>query len=326
MAKNSKIEWTHGTFNPWIGCTKVSPGCQHCYAEAQDKRWGHKRWGPEAPRTRTSPKNWADPLKWNAEAKLKGKTFRVFCASLADVCEDRDDLLPHRADLMRLIEATSSLTWLLLTKRPENFNRFFGQRWGPGGWPSNVWAMTTVTNQAEADTKIPELLKVPAAVRGLSMEPLLGPVVLRPEWMELELQAFGGSGMKTFPRIDWVIVGGETGAMKDARPMHPAWADDLRRQCVTFDVAFHFKQWGNWAPRGRLQDGQPLPVDNERTLILNADGNVRGRAAGSLTNQVSEFFDGSYCEVMEHIDKHEAGRQLAGRTWDGFPVGRAVKI
>jgi protein gp37 len=305
MGKSSKIEWTHATFNPWIGCTKVSPGCEHCYAEAQDKRWGHKRWGPTAPRTRTSKSYWAEPLLWNKEAKASGQQFRVFCASLADVCEDRDDLLEPRADLMRLIEQTPYLTWLLLTKRPENFVRFFGRRW-TNSWPLNVWAMATVVTQKEADTKIPELLMVPAAVRGLSMEPLIERVVLRTEWLEAELQAFGSQGVKLFPRVDWVIVGGETGSRKDARPMHPGWARDLRDQCVQHDVAYHFKQWGNWAPLD-----QPAKQDNIARL---ADNEKWWNKAGGIGLHGEDVYR------MAHIDKHVAGRNLDGRTWDEFPA------
>lgn len=293
MAKESKIEWTHATFNPWIGCTKVSPGCQHCYAEAQDKRWGHQRWGPKAPRTRTSKSYWDQPLKWNAEAAASGQQFRVFCASLADVCEDRDDLLAHRADLMRLIEQTPALIWLLLTKRPENFERFFGVRWTPGGWPKNVWAMCSVVNQAEAEKKIDALAQVPAAVRGLSMEPLLGPVNIR-KWL--------------LTHIDWVIVGGESGV--GARPMHPDWARDLRDQCQEFDVAFLFKQWGEWESR-TLSDDRAFNslASHNRDRLVDQAGNVHctREAAGAAANP------------MSRVGKHAAGRLLDGRTWDEFP-------
>lgn len=284
MGKESKIEWTHATFNPWIGCTKVSPGCEHCYAEAQDKRWGHKRWGPLAPRTRTSKSYWDAPLRWNAEVAKSGKQFRVFCASLADVCEDRDDLLEHRADLMRLIEKTPALTWLLLTKRPQNFTRFFGVRWGDN-WPKNVWAMTTAENQKQADERVPHLLRIPGVVRGLSCEPLIGPILLR------ETEGYwGGLG------IDWVIVGGESG--NGARPMHPDWARSLRDECADLCVSFHFKQWGEYGPdRGKL-DVRYTPVNS-----------------GVAMDEPAPMFK---------IGKHAAGRILDGRTWDEFPAEKAA--
>ena len=121
MGENSKIQWTDHTFNPWIGCQKVSPGCTNCYAEALDERWrpGRTRWGPKSERTRTSPANWRRVLQWDREAKAAGERARVFCASLADVFEDRAELRPWRADLFKLIDATQHLDWLLLTKRPE---------------------------------------------------------------------------------------------------------------------------------------------------------------------------------------------------------------
>lgn len=119
MAANSKIEWTDHTFNPWLGCSKISPSCAHCYAEGWAKRSGLVKWG-DHPRRRTSAANWREPLKWNRAAEAAGERRRVFCASLADVFEDREELKPWRYDLWRLIEATPSLDWLLLTKRPEN--------------------------------------------------------------------------------------------------------------------------------------------------------------------------------------------------------------
>jgi protein gp37 len=332
MAKDSKIEWTHHTFNPWMGCTKVSPGCVNCYAEKDRLRRGQKLWGPNAPRQRTSAAYWKQPIAWNAAAAELGERHRVFCASLADVCEDRDDLLAPRADLMRLIEATPQLDWLLLTKRPENFVRFFGNRWS-AGWPPNVWAMASVTTQAEADRNVPILLTVPAAVRGLSMEPLLERVELRPEWLELELQAFGGGGaVKCFPRIDWVIVGGESGP--EARPMHPEWATSLRDQCAAFDVPFLFKQWGEWKPMSATEDnesdgwykypkrqfGGEVYEDREvtgrciyKTTVLQLDGSQRDECpVGAM--------------LMFKVGKKVSGRNLDGRLHDGYPKSASEEI
>src|ERR1051326_4190826 len=120
MGQDSKIEWTDHTFNPWTGCTKVSPACANCYAEAWAKRTNIVKWGPNAERRRTSESNWRQPLIWDCDAAKAGERKRVFCASLADVFEDRPELEPWRRDLMRLILSTHNLDWLLLTKRPEN--------------------------------------------------------------------------------------------------------------------------------------------------------------------------------------------------------------
>lgn len=165
--KNSNIEWTTHTFNPWIGCTKVSDGCKNCYAEALDRRWGHKRWGPTAARVRTSEANWKKPLQWNAEAAKAKRRDRVFCASLADVFDDHESVDPHwRADLFNLIDSTPHLDWLLLTKRPENIQRFMPNlAESEHMWPrANVWLGTTVENQEQSEKRIPHLLKAPAAV------------------------------------------------------------------------------------------------------------------------------------------------------------------
>lgn len=245
--ENSKIEWTDHTFNPWIGCQKVSPGCDHCYAEAQDARWRptDTRWGPHAGRTRTSAANWRKPLAWDRAAHQTGTRPRVFCASLADVFDNHASIATEwRADLWQMIRATDDLDWLLLTKRPQNIAKMLPPDWADG-WP-NVWLGTTVENQTEADRRIPHLLAVPAAVRFLSCEPLLGPVDL-----------MGAHG------IDWVICGGESGP--GARPMQAVWARSLRDQCASAGVAFHFKQWGEHDASGarigkhragRLLDGR----------------------------------------------------------------------
>lgn len=181
MAENSKIEWTHHTFNPWIGCQKVGPGCDHCYAEAMmDTRLGRVQWGPHAARSRTSPSYWRKPMVWDAAAKSAGQRHRVFCASLADVFDNHASILPEwRDDLWALIAATPHLDWMLLTKRPGNIANMLPVPFDFEKQYPNVWLGCTVVNQAEADRDIPKLLAVPAAVRFLSMEPLLGPVDLR---------------------------------------------------------------------------------------------------------------------------------------------------
>jgi protein gp37 len=171
MAKDSAIEWTHHTFNPWWGCTKVSPGCKHCYAETWAKRIGQDLWGARAPRRELSEAYWRQPLAWNAQALRTGKRARVFCASMADVFEDRRDLDARREWLWRLIDATPALDWLVLTKRPQNIARLapYGER-----WPANVWLGATAENQKWLDKRMAELGALKAKVLFLSCEPLLG--------------------------------------------------------------------------------------------------------------------------------------------------------
>lgn len=240
MAEITEISWAHSTFNPWIGCTRVSPGCDRCYAaELMEVRYGRVKWGPGEPRARTSLANWKQPLAWNRKAKESGKPHRVFCASLADVF---DNEVPGqwRHDLWELIHETPHLTWLLLTKRIGNAEQ--PMTWRYLSWPPNVWLGITVVNQAEADRDIPKLLQIPATKRWLSCEPLLGPISFEGLWVPHENPAIHENWLEA---LDWVIVGGESG--HGARTMEAQWARDLRDQCDAVGTAFHFKQWG---PRG----------------------------------------------------------------------------
>jgi len=278
MAANTKIEWAHDTFNPWTGCAKVSPACQHCYAEGFARFPHIGTWGASGARMRTSDANWKKPLAWDRQAKAAGTRRRVFCASLADVFEDRADLDPMRADLWRLIKQTPSLDWLLLTKRPARMASWAAEH----GWPENAWAGTTVEDQRRADERIPALLQVPARVRFLSMEPLLGPV---------DLSGYTMGGVPAVP-LHWVIAGGESGP--NARPMHPKWVRSLRDQCIQADVPFHFKQWGEWAP----------------DCLCGKSGVCR------TTPRPAGTYPGG---VMFRCGKHRAGRLLDGRAWDEVP-------
>lgn len=272
--KDSKIAWTHHTFNPWTGCVKVSAGCVHCYAETLNLRWGKKNWGADAERTRTSVAYWKQPILWNKEAEAAGERRRVFCASMADVGEDRDDLIEMRRDLSILIEQTPHLDWLLLTKRPENMARLF-ERWTSinGGWPLNVWVGTSVEDQAAADKRIRHLAKIPSKVRFLSVEPMIGPVDLvkmdndcgenyNALKAEVTVPPLLGEKAHTFRTsnthpIDWVIVGGESG--HGARPMDEVWARSIMHQSKEAGVAFFMKQLGG--VRDKRESLEFMPED-----------------------------------------------------------------
>ena len=250
MAENSKIEWCDHTFNPWVGCTKISPACDNCYAESWAKRAGSPElWSGE--RRRTTPANWQKPLAWNRKAASEGRRYRVFCASLADVF---DNEVPDewREDLWDLVLRTPNLDWLLLTKRIGNARHMLPDDWHDG-YP-NVWIGATVVNQAEADRDVPKLLKIPAVVRFLSCEPLLGPIDLRTlpsaSGIGRHLDALSNAGVDRgalFPHaLDWVIVGGESG--HNARPLNILCCKFLRKQCEDSDTAFFMKQGSqaNW--------------------------------------------------------------------------------
>ena len=231
--KNSKIAWTDHTFNPWWGCVRVSPGCEHCYAETFAKRMGMPHlWGQRSNRRKMSASYWQQPIKWNQEAANAPTPPRVFCASMADVFEDHPDVGLDRVKLWALIEMTPNLDWLLLTKRPENIENMLPARWGEdivggGPIPENVWLMTTAEDQKRLEQRIPHMATLAAPVIGLSVEPMLGPV---------DISEHAGF-------IDWVICGGESGP--GARPMSVDWALDLCSQCEEFGIPFFMKQMGS---------------------------------------------------------------------------------
>lgn len=316
MSTNSKIEWTDHTFNPWIGCTKVSPACDHCYAErSTPSRTLAVQWGAGQPRRRTTPGNWALPLRWNAQADAfeaqHGRRQRVFCASLADVF---DNEVPDvwRVELFELIEATPRLDWLLLTKRIGNVRDMMRRILRPGTLPPHVWLGATICNQPEADRDISKLLAVDARVRFLSMEPLLGPVNLAnmphpnrakgADWVRLQVLARNGMG----PGIHWVIAGGESGPQ--ARPMHPDWVRSLRNQCLDAGVPFFFKQWGEWLPLDH-QHGGADPEQRQRHIW--PDGRAYDGEHEDMTPE---------CAQLSCVGKKAAGRQLDGRTWSEVPT------
>ncbi|MDX2277670.1 MAG: phage Gp37/Gp68 family protein [Hyphomonadaceae bacterium] len=242
MVQHSAISWTDHTFNPWIGCTKVSPACDRCYAEAWAKRYGRAQWG-DAPRQRTSPATWRQPLKWNRETP---GAF-VFCASLADIFDNQVDP-SWRADAFTVMRATPRLQWLLLTKRIANAVKLSEQA---GGLPRNAALGATVVTQAEADRDAPKLIAAKQALGArfafLSIEPMLERISL-----DQAIRAPGFDGLL----IDWVIVGGESGAR--ARPIHSNWVRALRDECNAAGVPFHFKQWGGPTPKagGKTIDGR----------------------------------------------------------------------
>ena len=220
MAENSKIEWTHHTFNPWWGCVKVSPACKNCYAESWSKRVGQSLWGARSDRRFFTDKHWKEPLKWNEDAKSTRTRARVFCASMADVFEARAELHKSRERLWKLIEDTPWLDWLLLTKRPQNISKY--SPWAK--WPSNVWLGTTAETTKWANQRIDHLVSNDADIHFISAEPLLGRIDLE-KWLK------DGD-------LNWVIAGGESGAK--ARPTRPEWVRDLRDQCREYNFPFHF--------------------------------------------------------------------------------------
>lgn len=352
---NSKIEWTDHSWNPWIGCTKVSPGCQHCYAESFALRFNAAQWGPQGERKRTSPANWRKPLTWNrqnwmqcldcgwrGQANTRNARFacdacrshnveptrqRVFCASLADVFEDRPELIPWRAELFDLIANTPNLDWLLLTKRPENIRPMLFTREHILNIDhvlkplQNLWFGTSVENQEQANKRILPLLGAwGSTTKFLSCEPLLGPIDLTaiPTFAgtprestysaltgEEPIDPSTGLPRGAGPSIKWVICGGESGP--HARPMHPDWARSLRDQCAEAGVPFFFKQWGEHLPRGQWN------VHGIESLMYAAGCEAFGGTAPPRSIQWDEQM------WAYKVGKHDAGRYLDERIHNAHP-------
>ncbi|RQU16293.1 phage Gp37/Gp68 family protein [Burkholderia cenocepacia] len=310
MAENSNIEWTDHTFNPFIGCTKVSPGCDNCYAEhLMDTRLHKVVWGVHGERVRTSAATWREPIRWNARHAeffaADGRRQRVFCASLADVFDNAVDPA-WRADLFRLIADTPNLDWLLLTKRIGNVMSMVSEAAQyqfdldcieRPRLHDNVSIGATIVNREEMLRDAEKLLAVPARMRFWSVEPMLSDL--------------GEIPTELMP--DWVICGGESGA--NARPMHPDWARNLRDQCAAAGVPFLFKQWGEWAP-GENCGGPPTRTERVADWF--------GDEWSFSTMTPGEHDRLSYDDepTVYRVGKKTAGRHLDGRTHDEFPEAR----
>lgn len=294
MAETTNIEWADRTWSPWIGCTKVSPACDGCYAEhLMDTRMGRVEWGPHGERSRTSAAYWRKPLAWDREAKAAGKTITVF-PSLCDPFDNRADPAVRR-EWFDLIRATPNLTWLLLTKRPQNAIEMSE---AAGGLPGNVALGATCEDQKRADINVPHLMRAKGALRPafafLSCEPLLGPVDLG-RWTTDPANyldycdAVGGPAPVGVMMLDWVITGGETDqGQQRARPTNPQWFRDIRDQCVSAGVPFLHKQNGEWVS------------------VSEVEG----------PGEIHTFPDG---RNVRRVGKRRAGRTIDGETYDGFP-------
>lgn len=324
MVQGSKIEWTDHTFNPWIGCQRVARECDHCYAEAQNRRFvGGVNWGPGAFRRRTASAYWNEPRRWNAAGAAfeaaHGRRQRVFCASLADVF---DNAVPEhwRHELWQLIAATPALDWMMLTKRPQNIARFLPAGWGDG-W-ANVALGVTAGTLAGAKRDIPVLQRIPARRRFISMEPLLERVDICEElgiwWNQTEGRWIrrGDSG------IHLIIVGGESGP--GARPMHPAWVRSLRDQAHAAAVPFCFKQWGEWKPMNQMDqdesDAAYKPRPERAPLAQRAPRFITAvmRESGLLmTLDHAETWREPSDMLMFRMGKARSGRELDGQHHDG---------
>jgi protein gp37 len=369
MAENTHISWADDTFNPWVGCMKVSPACDGCYAEhMMDTRMGRVKFGGPGKgvgtRQRTTPAYWRKPLAWNREQEALEHNSRiigevaparfVFCASLADVF---DIAVPTewRRDLFDLIRQTPHLTWLLLTKRPQNIAPLFSDTVEGNmsaataftRWPRNAAIGCTVVTQDEAQRDLPRLLRAKATLNPafafLSMEPLLEPVDVGPWLRDLcpnchqpdcspslrsdgaEVFSVCGEFVMQTPRpaLDWVITGGETdqGAHM-ARPAHPDWFRSLRDQCAAAGVPYHHKQHGEWAPICWMADGlsdslyHPAPKRDPEAIRRCKVEHTVMNGDGSLHPGAAD--PETYRVQDRSMLMFKAGKKRSGRLIDGF--------
>ena len=310
MGENSRIEWTDHTFSPWWGCTPVSEGCENCYAAAWANRYGFDCFGKGKPRRLFGKKHWTDPIRWDRKAREIGVKKKVFSGSMCDVF-DEEAPEGSRNALFGQVLNTPNLIWILCTKRPQNIPRMTPSYWWDVGFPGNLWMLVTAENQARVDERVPLILKVPAKVRGVSIEPMVGPMDIKhllphpfnrephSPWCEDCIgphPSFDGWKQTREdnhgPFLDWVVLGFESG--RGARPGHPDWARKVREDCQAAGVPFFFKQWGEWLPVG---------PDDEHP--------------GSKFDIGKKWLDGHVASFR--VGKKAAGRLLDGRTWDEFP-------
>ncbi|MGL4233192.1 MAG: DUF5131 family protein [Casimicrobium sp.] len=318
MSDTTKISWTDKTWSPWQGCTKVSPGCDHCYAEnIADTRFHVVQWGAGQPRKHTE--NWDSPRRWNKQAAKEGRT-RFF----------------------NLIRETPNLTWLILTKRIGNANKMLREsgaitRNGIIETPlPNLWLGATCVNQEEWNRDRWKLLQTPATKHFVSLEPLLGAIDMDLQKHAVHAKQARGEALSEIDydtlnmppinlQLDWVIAGGESG--HGARPAHPDWFRSLRDQCAAAGVPFHFKQWGEWLPINQMTDAGQQQLyrskrkarDGEDQAVLDDIYGTRCvvesrviRLSGEalLVDQPNAWINGA-------MGTYRVGTKRAGRTLDG---------
>ena len=337
MSDQTKIEWCDATLNAWWGCTKVSDGCKHCYADSWSKRYNRAIWGPKG--TRVEVKSWRSTLnKISKRALAEGRRLKVFVQSMSDTFEGPETMggvdsenwklvSRLRQELLELIPEHPELDFLLLTKRPENVLKYgrVGMAWMKDGVPPNAWVGVSIEGQLTADDRLSKLAKIPAAVRFVSCEPMIGPVDIEPYLRcpecnysnadaRLHMDHFLCSqrGGLLPPEIHWVIFGGESGPK--ARPMHPDWVRSLRDQCVAANVPFFFKQWGEWLPWMEFSDAHvDDDIESSRYLACYFED-------GKWTEPEYAGWDSDMPDdTVGRVGKSRAGRMLDGRTWDEVP-------
>jgi protein gp37 len=315
MSGDTTIEWAEKVWNPVRGCSRTSPGCKNCYAERVAWRFGQKEGQPYhglVEMTSQGPK-WTGQLRTVPHAIDEPlhvrKAARWFVNSMSDLFHESVPF-SYIDQVFATMKMARHHTFQVLTKRAARMREYLTASFTPSSVPPNVWLGVSVEDQQRADERIPELVGTPAAVRFLSVEPMLGPITID----EQLIRMIDGTSQHGQRFIDWVITGFESGP--GARPGHPQWARDLRDQCSAAGVPYFFKQWGEWAPAEQVNDSTLLP--GERYAAVHASGDepvIYGSKAFAHPNPERA--------LMVRVGKFNAGRQLDGRTHDAYPAAAA---
>lgn len=271
MGDHTDISWAQKTFNGWEGCQHVSPACDFCYAEDRANHWKTVKWGPHGERRHTSAANWRKPYRWNEEAKAAGVRYRVFAFSLADWLDNK---VPPawRGAFAEVVEDTPHLDWMLLSKRIQLWDKL--SPWAKRALPPNVWIGSSAEMQRYADERGKIMQRIDARVRFFSCEPLLGPIVIKPEILK---------------SLQLVITGGESG--RKARITNPDHFRMMRDQCGSAGVPFHHKQNGEWV---REEDYRAVPDGRHPKTFTQLPNGERMIRVGA--KHAGRFLDG-----VEHM-------------------------
>lgn len=338
MGQDSKIDWTDDTWNPAIGCTKVSAGCRGCYMMRGEARYG--RDGTVV--RRAAPGTFDLPIKRDRQGAWKVAPGRlVFTASLTDIFHP--DLDGYRDEVWARMEQRPDLLFLVLTKRPERIAGRLPAWWGECG-PKNVALGVSAEDQAAWDVRVPILRQVRARLRFVSVEPMIGPITNPHGLSTLEelVERSAATGAYIGPEdrvyaagIGWVIIGGESGP--NARPLHPRWAKNLIHDCDAAGVPVHFKQWGEWKPISDMPESEysglyrsnRIAREGEDQAALDESYGRRCTVPELVLGVNGEhlplghpkaFWTGRQAVHAFRIGKHNAGRVINGRTYDHRPT------
>lgn len=299
-----KGRWPKHSFSPWIGCTRVSPGCQNC----------HERMGPlpldlaldSVTRTPVAESNWGNPRDWNRKGMKAAQKIRAVCGAL---CDWADDAAPTmlRDRMWAMLRDTPYVDWLLITKRSENISKFLPSDWGPG-YP-NVWLGVSVENIAHGMRRIIDLRKIPAKVRFICLEPLME-----------------DPGILDLAGIHWVVLGGEIG--RNARPLKAGWISEVHRQCELKGIPFLFKNWSSATPAA---ERKKIDISELREWPYSTDIPKEGPDSNffnrpkSRINRAKKIGDTQFWFVVDGRSKMESWRKLAAEWFAGQVRARENK-